>query len=160
VRLHVPLPSDAFQPGDPIAVDVFPGRVVTHVGLVSHVPTGRDAGRDAGGAAGGVRVISASARRGGVFEEPLADFAQGGRPYRPAIARFVPRGEALARARSFLGHRYRLFTGNCEHLVYGCLGHPRSSPQLTAWLRGAAAAAVGAVAVAGATILARTRRNA
>ena len=139
-----PAPHD-FLPGDPIAVDVFPGRVVTHVGVVSSV------GPD------GVRVISASARRGGVYDEPLDDFAQGGTVYRPAIPRFVPRDEALARARGHLGRRYRLFSGNCEHLVYEVMGHPRRSPQLSTWLRGAAATAASVAAVAGAALVARAR---
>ncbi|MFO0933034.1 MAG: lecithin retinol acyltransferase family protein [Planctomycetota bacterium] len=137
--------DDPFLPGDPIAVDVFPGRVVTHVGVVSSV------GPD------GVRVISASARRGGVYDESLEDFAQGGAVYRPAIPRFVARDEVLARARGHLGRRYRLFSGNCEHLVYEVLGHPRRSPQLSTWLRGAAATAASVAAVAGAALAARAR---
>ncbi|MBL9087783.1 MAG: hypothetical protein JNM10_11645 [Planctomycetia bacterium] len=137
--------DDAFLPGDPIAVDVFPGRVVTHVGVVSAVGPA------------GLRVISASARRGGVFDEPLHDFAQGGVVYRPSIPRFVSRDEALARARRHLGRRYRLFSGNCEHLVYEALGHPRRSPQLAAWVRGVAATAAGVMAVAGVALAARAR---
>jgi len=138
-------PEEPFLPGDPIAVDVFPGRVVTHVGVVSSV------GPE------GVRVISASARRGGVYDEPLDDFAQGGAVYRPAIPRFVPRDEAVARARGHLGRRYRLFSGNCEHLVYEVMGHPRRSPQLATWLRGVAATAASVAAVAGVALVARAR---
>lgn len=137
-------PRDALLPGDPVAVDVFPGRVVTHVGIVS------SAGPD------GVRVISASARRGGVFDEPLEAFAQGGVVYRPDIPRFVPREEAVARARAHLGRRYHVLARNCEHLVYEALGHRRRSPQLAAFVRGVAATAAGVAAVVGATLLARS----
>lgn len=141
-----------FEPGDPVAVDVFPGRVVTHVGIVTAVHPG---GAPGAGLAT-VHVVSASARRGGVFEEPLDVFAQGGVPYRPAIARLLPREAVVARARTLVGRPYRLLTGNCEHLVLHCLGHAPKSPQLRRLARRVATVA-GAV-VAGALVAAAGRR--
>lgn len=147
-----PLPGP-FEPGDPIAVDVFPGGVVTHVGIVTDVR----AGPPAVGGVASVHVVSASARRGGVFEEPLEVFAQGGAPYRPAIARLLPRESVVARARARIGRPYRLLTDNCEHLVLHCLGHAPKSPQLRRLAR--RVATVAGTVMAGALVVAAGRRG-
>lgn len=117
-------------PGTVVAVNVGP---ITHVGVVTDkivdgLPT----------------VISNSMRAGGVAEEPLGLFANGGQVWLLGyIGRLSPH-EVIERARSQIGKQWNLFW-NCEHLVRWVHGLKPESPQL---VMGAALVATLSLAVA------------
>jgi hypothetical protein len=74
-------------------------------------------------------VISASMRAGVVIEESLEVFSGG----HPIISKGYPSdlmsGVILAKARNAIGHKWNLFTGNCQHFATWCHGN-KHSPQL------------------------------
>lgn len=109
----------------------FPGSVISipfllvyrHLGIVSDRWHG-----------GKPMVISNSARRGGVHEEPWDVFAQGKPVTVEKSHSDMPRREAVTQARSRIGTRYDALTWNCEHLVSDARGFRPSSPQVLATL--------------------------
>lgn len=75
-------------------------------------------------------VISNSARRGGVQEEPWDDFACGCRVSVEGYPSNLQSFMVLARAREFMGTAYDLVKWNCELLVAHAHGLKVQSPQL------------------------------
>ncbi len=116
-----------FAPGTVVVVDAKPFGLVEHVGIWTERDT----------------VISCSWRRRGVAEETPEAFSRGLPIRARAFQGQVDAGEAIDRARSRVGARYRLLFHNCEHFVHWAYGVKPRSPQL----RGAAAN-VAVVAVA------------
>jgi hypothetical protein len=110
--------------GTVVAVDMGPYR---HVGIVSKLSI-----------TGEPLVISASARRGMVFEESLSEFLAGNALMVIKSRTALSPHEVVRRARSRLGVRWSLFTANCEHLVNYSLGSEVESPQVQAWVAVAA----------------------
>ena len=100
-----------YYPGDVLAVRVH--GVISHEGIVTE--TGR--------------VISNSRRRGGVFEESVRDFSNGGKLVNKGGLSNLSRESVLARARSQIGRRYHALDYNCEHFVRDCYGLRPHSPQ-------------------------------
>lgn len=90
-------------------------------------------------------VISNSARRGGVYEEPWDVFAQKQSVTVENADSTLPPSRAVSRARSRIGTPYDAITWNCEHLVGHARGLRPSSPQVLATL---AVAALGWMLVA------------
>lgn len=77
-------------------------------------------------------VISGSARRGCVAEEPWDEFSQGAAVTIENYPTTLPPQEIVQRARTHVGSRYRLLDWNCEHLVAQACGQPPHSPQVAA----------------------------
>lgn len=129
------------SPGDCVFVDVSVawGAVpVRHLGIVT----------DAVGLDGHLRVISNSARRGGVYEEEWRTFAQGLPVHRADLTSTLPPDVTLERARRREGTRYDGAGYNCEHFVRESFGLPVKSPQVrrAGYIAGGIMAAIGAVA--------------
>lgn len=121
--------DEPLELGCVVALDCL---VYDHVGVV----TGLDR-------SGQPLVSSNSARRGGVYEESIDEFRQGG-PLRVS-SRPVGR-EVVAivrRARSMIGRQWDLLTFNCDHFVELALGREPRSRQLQGWL--VLGAVVGAI---------------
>ena len=77
-------------------------------------------------------VISASARAGGVYEEPWEVFSAGKAVVDEGYLSMLVRSRVLQRAKRLIGTSYRLFDFNCDHLVALALGEEPRSVQLRA----------------------------
>jgi hypothetical protein len=122
----------SLTPGTVVSVWVFP--FFRHKGIVSDQWYG-----------GKPRVISNSARAGGVAEEPWDVFAAGQTVISEGHPSNLPSYEVLDRARSLIGTKYQLLNWNCEHLTRYAHGLEPQSPQVAATLL-IAAVAIGVAA--------------
>ncbi len=100
-----------YRPGDIVSVRVKGG--ILHEGIMTE--TGR--------------VISNSRRRGGVYEESVRTFTDGGKLKNHGPLNGMDSDRVLARARALIGKRYNPYSYNCEHFVSEVYGTRRSSPQ-------------------------------
>lgn len=112
--------------------------VIRHFGIISDRFDG-----------GEPMVISSSLRSGEVAEESMRTFAQGRKVHPVGYLGDLPPHQVIARARSALGSKWKLFTANCEHFVYWVHGQPLRSPQL--------AMAMSLVVLTGLTLIAKRR---
>jgi hypothetical protein len=107
------------QPGTVVSVTIF--LFYRHKGIVS------DRWHN-----GKPMVFSASARSGGVREEPWGVFAEDRAVTVEGYPGKLPSWEVLRRARALMGSAYDLLTRNCEHFVAYVHGLKPQSPQLAA----------------------------
>lgn len=124
-----------FTPGTIVRVWVGP---IRHYGIIS------DRFMD-----GERMIISSSNRTGEVAEESRQTFSQGGKIDQVEYPSNLPPSQVIARARSALGSKWKLFTANCEHFVYWVHGQPPRSPQL--------AIAISLVVLTGLALIAKRR---
>jgi cell wall-associated NlpC family hydrolase len=97
----------------------------------------------------GGRVLHASKEKGRVVVDSLEDFSEGRRVHVLGYPSRLAPDQVIARALELHGRPYRLFGGNCDHLVRHAHGLSKTSPQLNAWL------AVGVVGMTAAAIIRR-----
>jgi hypothetical protein len=122
----------SLAPGTIVSVWVFP--FFRHKGIVS------DQWHE-----GRPKVISNSARAGGVTEESWDVFAAGQTVINEGYPSNIPPYDALYRARSRIGTKYQLLNWNCEHLTRYAHGlEPRSSQVAATLLLAAVAIGVAA----------------
>lgn len=79
-------------------------------------------------------VTANSAKRGGVCEEPLADFLEGSTYRLIEVPSFEQVPMILVRAKQKLGTRYSLVDWNCDHFVEWAMGREVKSDQLRGWV--------------------------
>lgn len=106
-------------PGSVVSIPFL--HVYRHLGIVSDRFHG-----------GKPMVISNSARKGGVHEEPWDVFSQRRAVTVESSAPALFPVEAISRARSRIGTGYDALKWNCEHFVSFAKGESPSSPQVQA----------------------------
>lgn len=75
-------------------------------------------------------VVHASKDKGCVVREHIQDAAKNRTITSHGRWASISNEEILARAKNLVGRPYKLFSGNCEHLVREISGVKRASPQL------------------------------